>query len=66
MTEFKRRDFLKLTAAGVTLSAAGCATTSASRGRARLGYDAQAVSRGRTQAEAAAPWAAYFPGSPTH
>ena len=33
MTEFKRRDFLKLTAAAATLSAAGCATTSASRGR---------------------------------
>jgi sulfite dehydrogenase len=33
MTEFKRRDFLKLSAAAATLSAAGCATTSASRGR---------------------------------
>jgi sulfide dehydrogenase [flavocytochrome c] flavoprotein chain len=32
MTEFKRRDFLKLAAAGATLSAAGCATTAA-RGR---------------------------------
>ena len=32
MTEFKRRDFLKLAAAGATLSAAGCATM-APRGR---------------------------------
>jgi sulfide dehydrogenase [flavocytochrome c] flavoprotein subunit len=33
MIEFKRRDFLKLTAAAATLSAAGCATTGASKGR---------------------------------
>jgi sulfite dehydrogenase len=33
MTEFKRRDFLKLTAAAATLSAAGCATTASAKGR---------------------------------
>jgi sulfide dehydrogenase [flavocytochrome c] flavoprotein chain len=33
MTEFKRRDFLKLSAAAATLSAAGCATTASAKGR---------------------------------
>ena len=33
MTEFKRRDFQKLTAAAATLSAAGCATTTSAKGR---------------------------------
>src|SRR5262245_7953690 len=33
MTEFKRRDFLRLAAAAATLSAAGCATTGGAKGR---------------------------------
>ncbi len=33
MSEFKRRDFLKLSAAAATLSVAGCATTASAKGR---------------------------------